>query len=92
MARECEICGKKTTVGNQYARRGLAKAKGGVGKKVTGKNKRKFHPNLQKVRAVVGGTVRRLRVCTRCIKSGKLVKPVQRDRFSVSTTPTADVS
>jgi large subunit ribosomal protein L28 len=83
MPRECDLCGKKTTVGNQYARRGLAKAKGGVGRKITGKNKRKFHPNLQRVRAVVKGTVQRVRVCTRCMKAGKLVKPSRRERFTV---------
>ena len=97
MARECEICGKKTQVGNTYARRGLAKAKGGVGRKVTGKTKRKYHPNLQRVRAFVNGSVKRVRLCTRCIKSGKLVKPGQRDRFALqsssqSTTTTGAAS
>ena len=43
--------------GFQYTYRGLAKYKGGVGVKVTGKTKRKFRPNLQRVRAVVGGNV-----------------------------------
>ena len=80
MSRECELCNKKTQVGQQYARRGLAKAKGGVGRKVTGRSKRKFHPNLQKIRAVVNGSVRRIRVCTRCLKSGKIRKPTPRDR------------
>ena len=40
MARVCQYSGKKTTVGRSYARRGLAKSKGGVGKKITGKTKR----------------------------------------------------
>jgi large subunit ribosomal protein L28 len=78
MSRACEICGKKTEVGFQYARRGLAKYKGGVGKKVTGRTKRRFLPNLQRVRGVMAGVKRRVRLCSRCIKSGKLVKPVRR--------------
>jgi len=78
MPRVCEFCGKKTEVGFQYTRRGLAKRKGGVGKKVTGKTKRKFLPNLQRVRGVVDGHTRRVRLCSRCIKSGRLTKPVRR--------------
>jgi large subunit ribosomal protein L28 len=61
MARVCEFCGKRTEVGNKITRRGLAKAKGGVGRRVTGKTKRKFQPNLQRVRADMDGTVRRVR-------------------------------
>ena len=75
MPRECQYCGKKTAVGNNVTRRGLAKAKGGVGRRVTGRTKRKFEPNLQKVRAVVDGSVKRVRICTRCLKSGKVQKP-----------------
>jgi large subunit ribosomal protein L28 len=75
MARECELCKKKTVVGRQYSYRGKAKAEGGVGIKITGKSKRKFKPNVQRVRAVVNGEVRRIKVCTNCIKSGKVVKP-----------------
>ncbi len=78
MPRACEFCGKKTEVGFQYTRRGLAKYKGGVGKKVTGRTKRKFLPNLQRVRGVVKGVRRRVRICSRCIKAGKLTKPVRR--------------
>lgn len=75
MSRKCEICGRATTFGNEITRRGLAKAKGGVGRKITGKNRRAFRPNIQKVRAVVGGHVRRMRVCTRCMKKGLVKKP-----------------
>ena len=78
MPRVCELCGKKTEVGFQYTRRGLAKYKGGVGKKVTGKTKRRFLPNLQRVRGVVEGVRRRVRLCSRCLKSGKLKKPLRR--------------
>jgi len=36
---------------------------------------RRFNPNLQKVRAVVKGTQRRVRACTGCLRSGKVSKP-----------------
>ncbi len=78
MPRECEICGKRAEMGFQYTRRGLAKYKGGVGRKVTGRTKRKFLPNLQRVRGVVNGETRRVRICSRCMKAGKLAKPVRR--------------
>jgi len=71
----CEICGKKPSTGNSISRRGLAKKKGGVGKKITGITKRRYMPNLQYVRAVVEGKNTRIRVCTRCISAGKIVKP-----------------
>jgi large subunit ribosomal protein L28 len=74
MSRVCELCGKKTEVGNQIERRGLAKWKGGVGRKITGKTKRTFKPNLQMVRAKVDGSVKRIKVCTRCISAGKVAK------------------
>ena len=81
MPRECEICKKRVEVGYQYTYRGLAKHKGGVGVKVTGKTKRKFRPNLQRVRAMVGNEVRRIRICTRCLKSGRIKKPIVRKAF-----------
>jgi large subunit ribosomal protein L28 len=84
MPRECAICGKRVQVGNQYTYRGLAKYKGGVGRKVTGKTKRKFRPNLQRVRASVGGSTSRVRVCTRCLKSGKVVKPLHRNIYETA--------
>lgn len=89
MSRACFFCGKKTEVGYQYARRGLAKAKGGVGRKVTGKTKRRFRPNLQKVRAVIDGSLRRVRVCSRCIKSDRIRKPVKKNPFEASAPSTS---
>ena len=74
MARRCEICGKGPHSGYQFTRRGLAKSKGGVGRKVTGHTKRVFAPNLQPVKTKVNGTVKRLRVCAKCLRSGKVVK------------------
>ena len=75
MARKCEICGKKAATGNSVTRRGLAKKKGGVGKKTTGITKRLFSPNLQKKRVVVDGKIRKLLVCAKCIKRGKITLP-----------------
>jgi len=76
MSRVCEYCGKRTHVGNSIARRGLAKAKGGVGIKTTGVTRRKFKPNLQVVRALVGATVTRVKVCTSCMRNGAIKKPM----------------
>jgi len=61
MAKICEICGKKPLVGNNISH----------AHNVT---KRRFNPNLQKVRAVYNGRVKRIMVCTNCIKSGHIVK------------------
>lgn len=78
MPRVCAISGKRTSIGRQYTRRGLAKAKGGVGRKVTGKTRRLFKPNLQRVRAVVDGRVVRIRVAAKFIRRGLVQKPVRR--------------
>jgi len=75
MARVCDFCGKGTTFGGSIARRGLPKKKGGVGLRTTGHTKRTFKPNVQRVRALVDGEVRRVKICTRCLKSGKIRKP-----------------
>ena len=75
MARVCEFCSKGTRAGGSIARRGLPKKKGGVGLNITGRSKRKFKPNVQRVRALVDGEVKRVKICTRCLKSGKIVKP-----------------
>lgn len=77
MARVCDICEKRTRVGGSIARRGLPKRKGGVGLKTTGHTKRKFYPNLQKIQVQDGARVRRMTVCSRCIKSGRVRKPVR---------------
>ena len=73
--RRCEICGKGALTGNSIARRGMAKKQGGVGKKITGITRRRFYPNLQRVKArFPNGTVRRIRVCASCIQAGKVQK------------------
>jgi large subunit ribosomal protein L28 len=79
MSRECYFTGKRTVFGNRITRRGKAKRLGGVGKKVTGVTRRKFKPNIQKVRAVVNGKVRRIRVSAKAIRMGLVQKPVKRN-------------
>jgi large subunit ribosomal protein L28 len=58
----CDICGKKPEVGNNVSH----------AHNVT---KRRFNPNLQKVRALQNGQVKRMTVCTKCIKAGFVQKP-----------------
>ncbi|MCP4247890.1 MAG: 50S ribosomal protein L28 [bacterium] len=86
MSRTCFFTGRKTRSGRSIARRGKAKYLGGVGRKVTGSTKRKFKPNIQKVRAVVDGEVCRIRVSAKAIRMGLVVKPPRRDYVP----PTAD--
>lgn len=79
MSRECFFLGKKTRAGRSISRRGKAKYLGGVGRKVTGKTKRKFKSNLQRVRAVVDGRVCRIWASAKAIRMGLVVKPPKRD-------------
>jgi large subunit ribosomal protein L28 len=79
MSRVCYFTGKRTRAGRSYAKRGKAKYLGGVGTKVTGKTKRKFKPNIQKVRAVVDGKVVRIKVSAKAIRNGLIVKPMKRN-------------
>ena len=61
MAYSCEFCGKKPSSGNNVSH-------------ANNKSRRRFLPNLKSVRAIVSGRVRKLRVCTQCIRSGKVTK------------------
>ena len=79
MSRVCHFTGKRTISGQSISRRGKAKRHGGVGKKVTGITKRKFKPNIQKVRAVVDGKVCRIKVSAKAIRMGLVAKPVKRN-------------
>lgn len=63
MAKRCEICGKGPLVGNNVSH-------------AHNLTKRRWLPNLKKIRAQVNGHVRKIRVCTRCIRSGRVVKVV----------------
>jgi large subunit ribosomal protein L28 len=79
MSRVCQITGKRTTAGRSIARRGKAKYLGGVGRKITGITKRKFKPNIQKVRAVIDGKVCRVKVSAKAIRMGLIEKPSKRN-------------
>ena len=61
MAKSCEICGKRPVFGRQHSH----------ANNVSG---RRFNPNLQTVRAVINGGVKRILVCTRCLRSCKVTK------------------
>jgi large subunit ribosomal protein L28 len=79
MPRRCAFTGKRTHSGRSIKRRGKAKYLGGVGRKITGRTKRRFQANIQRVRAVVEGRVVRIKVSTKAIKSGLIVKPLKRN-------------
>lgn len=78
MPRVCHFTGAKTSSGNKLQRRGKAKYLGGVGIKTTSVKKRRFKPNLQNVTAVIDGAPRRIKVSTRAIRQGLVIKPVRR--------------
>ena len=61
MARTCEVCGKGPKVGRQVSHAHNVSA-------------RRFEPNLQEIRVSINGRTKRMRVCTRCLRSGKVTK------------------
>ena len=79
MARLCFFTGKKTRSGGSKVYRGRAKYLGGVGRKITGRSKRQFKANIQRVRAVVDGQVQRIKVSAKAIRMGLVVKPAKRN-------------
>ncbi len=62
MARRCDICGKGPMVGNNVSH-------------ANNRTKRRWLPNIQKVRVYKDGRVVRMRVCTKCLKKGLVAKP-----------------
>ena len=74
MAMVCEICGKGPSMGNRIVRHGLSKKQGGIGLHTTAVTRRRFLPNVQRVRVKIKGTTKTIRVCTGCIKAGKITK------------------
>lgn len=74
MARVCQVCGKGPATGNRIIRHGLRKSKGGIGLHTTGITRRRFLPNIQRVRVSENGGVTRRNVCASCIKAGKITK------------------
>ena len=88
MGMQCAVTGKKPSLGYKYARRGKAKYLGGVGKKVTGKTRRKFKPNLQRVKvSTANGSHKAIHVCTQCLRSGAITKVVRAAPFKVPHEP-----
>ena len=85
LAKRLELYGDlKPAVGNSLARRGKAKYLGGNGRKTTGITRRQFKPNLQRIRVHEGGRTVRKRVCTQCIRSGRVLKAVVRKPFTIA--------
>ncbi len=73
MSRVCDICGKEPSTGYNVSHSHR-------------KTKRRWLPNLQSVRAVVNGVPKKIRVCTACIRSGKVEKPI---RVEKAETPSS---
>jgi len=61
MSRKCEICGKSTVSGNNVSH-------------AKNRTRRTWKPNLLKVRTMIGSTKKTIKICTRCLRSGKVVK------------------
>lgn len=75
MSRCCDVCGKSALSGHAVARRGKPRKQGGAGTRVLGRLHRKQQPNLQRVKVALDGRARTLRVCTKCLKAGKVARP-----------------
>jgi large subunit ribosomal protein L28 len=71
MARFCEYCKKGPTTGHRVSHSNI-------------KTKTRWLPNLKRMKAVVNGTAQTVRVCTRCIRSGLIVRPIKRAYFALS--------
>jgi len=74
MLKICAICGKSQVAGKSIVRKGLAKKKGGTGKKIVRSTGRTFLPNLQKIRILINNRPEKVYVCTKCIKKGRVKK------------------
>ena len=61
MSKRCDVCGKGPQFGNRVSH-------------ANNRTRRRFEPNLQAVRAQISGRAQRVKVCTRCLKAGKIVK------------------
>jgi large subunit ribosomal protein L28 len=74
MSRVCEVCGKGRQVGNNISH-------------AHNKTKRVWLPNLQKVRVIKDGRVKKIKVCTRCIRSGSIEKAPFKKPYNVDSFP-----
>jgi large subunit ribosomal protein L28 len=91
MSRICELTGKRPRKGSRIWRSGRAKKKGGIGTHITAITKRRFMPNLQRVKAIVNGEVRYIRVAASAIKKGLVVKAPKR-KWKKGETPAPEVA
>lgn len=78
MGRICEVTGKGPIKGSIIWRSGKAKKAGGIGTHVTAITKRRFMPNLQRVKAIIDGEVRYVRVTASALKKGLITKAPKR--------------
>ena len=76
MSKICQICGKKPAAGKTVKRRGMAKKKGGAGRKITGSSNRFFKPNIQRIKAITPKGKRYILICVKCLKAGKVQKAI----------------
>jgi large subunit ribosomal protein L28 len=79
MARICELTGRRPGKGSIIWRSGKSKKSGGIGMHVTAITKRRFLPNLQRVKAIIDGEVRYVRVSAKALKQGLVVKAPKRN-------------
>ncbi len=78
MARICELTGKRPMKGSIIWRSGKSKKSGGIGTHITAITKRRFMPNLQRVKALINGEVRYVRVAASALKKGLVTKAPKR--------------
>jgi large subunit ribosomal protein L28 len=87
MSRICELTGTRPIKGSHIWRSGKAKKKGGIGTHITATTKRRFFPNLQRVKALVNGEVRYIRVTAKALKTGLVTKAPKRRWVKAAPAP-----
>jgi len=76
MALVCEVCGKKPTTGNNVSHSNR-------------RTRRRWLPNLHRLHVIMDGSPKHIKVCSKCIKKGNLVKAVKQPKFQV--TPPSNI-
>ncbi len=89
MAQVCDICAKGPIKARKITRRGKTKKSGGIGLNITGVHLRRQMANLHVIRAMVNGSPKKLLVCTRCLRSGKITKRPTVRKPIVAAAPVA---
>jgi len=74
MSNVCYLCGKSKVSGGKITRKGLAKKVGGIGMHVVRNTPRTFEPNIQNVKIKENGTVKTVKMCVSCIRTGNFEK------------------